>query len=181
MPQKVRELANVKSECVASSPSHRPVQPLLHSDEQLPDGGDVAQGGPGVGEGVVLQVEQAAEFGGVELVGAGADVLVEDEAQEVLLGGVVGGEIDLDGLGAVGTGDEGGAVGDVGEDVEEVGLFAVNHGAQVFELGFREAALAEFVEELAPGVGVAPNAPEFVLGLEEGEEFAEQVLDELLG
>ena len=69
---------------------HRLIQLALHPDEHVADFGDVANGGLGIGHRAKLQFQEVREFLGVELIGARADVLIQDEVQKLLLGWAIG-------------------------------------------------------------------------------------------
>ena len=78
-------------------------------------------------------------------------------------------------LGAFGAGDRRGFEGDVGEDVEDVGLLGVDHPLHLGELLAPEALLRQAVEEIPSRLGVAPQGSQFVLVLEERGDLAEEV------
>ena len=83
---------------------------------------------------MAFQVEELGEFGGVELVDEVADVFGEDEIEEGLEFGVVGGEGGFGVVGALLAGEGREGEGDVGEDVVEVGFFGVDHAIDFAEL-----------------------------------------------
>jgi len=72
----------------------------LEVHERGADGGDAAEVGGGFREGAVFHVQALGEFGDVELVDAVADVFGEDEIEDGLEFGVLGGE---GGFGVVGA------------------------------------------------------------------------------
>ncbi len=141
-----------------------------------------AEIGDGVGDGVVVfEFEEWGEFVSGEFVDSDFYVLGEDEVDEDLLFVV---EVDGDaGLGAGGaflSGEGGKGVGDVGEDVEEIGFFGVDDLLHFRELVVAEAFFGEAFEEFFAGVGGAPERAELFFAGEEFGEVAEEHGHELL-
>lgn len=152
------------------------VKTFLELYEDSSDITDAPELQHGVVDTVGLQFDQLGELTRVQFADTAGYVVIEDEAQKLLLAVV---EARKDGFrvrtDAIGAGDGGLVEGDVGQNVIQVTVLGLNQRADLGQLLGTVGFLLQPLQQLVAGIRPAPYGASLVFVLEERGQFTEQV------
>ena len=152
---------------------------MLDSEEEGTHlGGIHAKLGLGVADGMVLHVDECAQFVVTQLPKAVAHIQLHDEVGEVLLRHRCRflhlGSQDVSAALAV---ERRGVVGQVAQHVEQVTLLHLQETAHQVKFLFLKARLLQQVEQLLARLGIGPTLAQVIHAIQELGQLAEQALN----